>query len=132
MSKSIKQLKQEYEDQEKQYNELRNRYRATITLLLKAILEKNGGKIVFTEKDGFTDELDMSIGHPNVTYDGGNHPEYASNVFSLVNGAFLSEGNVYVDCEDCEEYHIERIWDTGELSFVLDALIAYDEYEHEE
>lgn len=48
-----------------------------------------------------------------VSYDGGRHPEYGSNVFSNVNGIFLNDkGEVTLDTEDDSEYKIENItWD---------------------
>ena len=48
-----------------------------------------------------------------VTYDGGNHPEYASNAFSNVNGIYLNErGQILLHTEDCDCYEIESItWD---------------------
>ena len=48
-----------------------------------------------------------------VTYDGGSHPEYASNAFSNVNGIYLNErGHILLHTEDCDCYEIERItWD---------------------
>lgn len=42
-----------------------------------------------------------------VTYDGGNHPEYAANPYSEVYGVYMKNGKIYIDCEDCDEYNIE-------------------------
>lgn len=49
----------------------------------------------------------------SVPYDGGNHPEYASNCFSTVNGIFFDErGNICLDIEDCSEYPLSDVnWD---------------------
>ena len=48
-----------------------------------------------------------------VSFDGGNHPEYASNVFSTVYGVKLCEENekqtIYFNIEDDDEYCIDRI-----------------------
>ena len=49
-----------------------------------------------------------------VPYDGGRHPEYATNVFSLVRGVFKKGKQIFVDIEDCCEYEIERL-DTLDL-----------------
>lgn len=57
-----------------------------------------------------------------VAYDGGNHPEYASNVFSEVNGVFIKNGKWYLDIEDDSEYPIERL-SLGELKSVCDAVL---------
>lgn len=51
--------------------------------------------------------LDLNVA---VTYDGGNHPEYASNAFSQVIDVHLDEnGNVELCTEDCDEYEVYRI-----------------------
>jgi hypothetical protein len=62
-------------------------------------------------------ELDGSV---CVTYDGGNHPEYASNAFSTVTGIDLNErGEITLDIEDDSEYDIENIT-TEELYDICD------------
>ena len=45
-----------------------------------------------------------------VPYDGGNHPEYASNCFSDVYSVSLNDkGNIVLEIEDCDEYDIEDV-----------------------
>ena len=70
---------------------------------IKKVLEAHGGSIDFTEVDNMV----------SVTYDGGNHPEYASNAFSMVEGVFLDkDGDITLQVEDCSEYPLENInWD---------------------
>ena len=46
---------------------------------------------------------------PSVVYDGGNHPEYDSNAYSIVERVYLKDGNVYLDIEDASDYNIDRI-----------------------
>ena len=72
-------------------------------IYIKKFLEENGGSVDFPECNGSV----------SVTYDGGNHPEYASNAFSIVEGAFLDEnGGITLQVEDCRDYPIENInWD---------------------
>lgn len=66
---------------------------------LKKLCEENG-TINF-------EVLDICVA---VTYDGGNHPEYASNVFSDVIDVHLDEyGNVELCTEDCDEYEADRV-----------------------
>lgn len=66
---------------------------------LKKLCEENG-TINF-------EVLDLYVA---VTYDGGNHPEYASNVFSHVIDVHLDEnGNVELCTEDCDEYEVDRV-----------------------
>lgn len=63
----------------------------------------------------FYDEDGEAYGNQfvSVSYDGGRHPEYASNAFSSVNGIYLNDkGKIVLDTEDDDEYGIENItWD---------------------
>lgn len=64
------------------------------------------------------------LGLPGVSvpYDGGNHPEYASNVFSDVWGVFLDkDGKVNFILNDCDEYEEERL-ESGEVCAVAQFL----------
>lgn len=65
---------------------------------IKAELEKHDNFIDLSETDGVC-----------VVYDGGNHPEYASNAFSEVYSVFMKDGNIYLNTEDCDQYDIESI-----------------------
>lgn len=44
-----------------------------------------------------------------VTYDGGNHPEYAANPYSDVNGVYLKNNEIYLHTEDCTTYPITSV-----------------------
>lgn len=70
---------------------------------IKKFLAERGGSADFTGCEEMV----------TVTYDGGNHPEYASNAFSLVEGAYLDKyGEIKLQTEDCSEYPIQNInWD---------------------
>ena len=57
-----------------------------------------------------------------VAYDGGQHPEYSSNVFSEVEGVFIKDGKFYLEIEDDDEYPIERL-SLNELKAVCDAVL---------
>lgn len=48
--------------------------------------------------------LEMGVESINVNYDGGNHPEYASNVFSEVERVYIVDDRLLVETEDT---HIE-------------------------
>lgn len=55
-------------------------------------------------------KIEIDENYPvSVPYDGGNHPEYASNCFSDVYCVYYKNNNIYLDIEDCEEYSIENI-----------------------
>ena len=45
----------------------------------------------------------------SVNYNGENHPEYASNCFSNVEGVYLKDGNIYLHIEDCDQYDIDEL-----------------------
>lgn len=82
---------------------------------IKAELEKAEDNYI-----SFLDEDGEPIGGNwiSVTYDGGHHPEYASNAFDMVKGVYLKyqEGRkeklIMLDTEDDDEYYIGNInWD---------------------
>lgn len=84
---------------------------------IKSELEKaDGNYISFLDEDGEPIGGDMVC----VTYDGGHHPEYASNAFDLVRGIYLKqhEGRketlIMLDTEDDDEYWIGNI-EVGEI-----------------
>lgn len=64
-----------------------------------------------------------------VTYDGGRHPEYDANPYSIVNRVYAEDAEIYLDTEDCTEYNIDRI-DTDELvwlcMFIADNIVSTD------
>jgi hypothetical protein len=70
---------------------------------IKKVLAEHGGSLDCTDSDNMV----------SVTYDGGNHPEYASNAFSMVEGVYLDKnGDIVLQIEDCSEYPLENInWD---------------------
>ena len=72
---------------------------------IKIVLKENNGSINFDDYD--TDNF------VSVPYDGGNHPEYASNCFSTVYGVFMhKEGYVCLNTEDCDCYPLSDVdWD---------------------
>ena len=74
---------------------------------LKGVLKANGGSISFHEYD--EDGIRTDDNAFSVPYDGGNHPEYASNCFSDFERVYLEENNIYLEIEDCEEYDIVNI-----------------------
>ena len=96
MKKAIKLMEQIAETQKEIRKESEN--------YIRKALEKSGGTISFENPKGEV---------VSVTYDGGRHPEYASNAFSMVEDAFLNDKNeICLNTEDCEEYEISRIdWD---------------------
>ena len=72
---------------------------------IQMALDEHNGCIDFNDYD--PDEF------VSVPYDGGNHPEYASNCFSVVNGVFIhKDGDICLNTEDCSEYALSSVdWD---------------------
>lgn len=65
---------------------------------LKEVLSKQPDKSV---KVIISDDIDLY----SVPYDGGNHPEYNTNVFSTVRRVFLNDKDeIILDTEDCYDY----------------------------
>lgn len=63
----------------------------------------------------------------SVPYDGGNHPEYASNVFSTVYGVFFDKKkNICLETEDCDCYYIRDVTTDG-LADLVNFLDTYTE-----
>lgn len=76
-----------------------------ISLLGHELRIAKGKRIEFTDENGnaYGDEF------VSVVYDGGNHPEYASNAFSTVNAIYMKRGQIYLDIEDDDEYPLANV-----------------------
>ena len=83
-----------------EWSKLSDSLRAECVAYLKRELKKHSNCINWEEYDC----------PPCVSYDGGNHPEYASNCFSSVYGVSLNKhGQIILHTEDCDEYPVENI-----------------------
>ena len=76
---------------------------------LKKVLKENGGRISINEPDEFL----------TVPYDGGRHPEYASNEFSNVDEVYLHGDKIFLSIEETDEYEIDRINDDDLYSVAM-------------
>ena len=85
------------------YNNVSLNLRIEGTKYIEDILKANGNKIKWD-----SNELGEFVA---VSYDGGNHPEYASNVYSTVYSINFNEDTeeVYLEIEDTQEYSIDSI-----------------------
>ena len=90
---------------------------------LKEVTEKNNGYFDLTEYDD-------DYGSVCVTYDGGNHPEYASNAFSTVQAVKVKDDTLLFETEDTDWYDTDNV-DTFELFGVASFIdeIIYDKEE---
>lgn len=88
------------------YNEVVTSTQKKCEGFLSTMLLSNGSRINLLDKDGYP--------QMSVNYDGGNHPEYNSNVYSNVRSVFNKNDKFYVEIEDDEEYPIDNL-STAEL-----------------
>ena len=56
-----------------------------------------------------------------ITYDGGSHPEYAGNPYSLVQSVYVKNDELYFEIEETDEYEEDRVL-TSDLYSVADAI----------
>ena len=70
---------------------------------------------------------DCGIGVPIIAYDGGNHPEYASNLYSTVYGFRLENNEIIFGIEDDPSYSEVRV-STMDLIGICDFIIEYENY----
>ena len=98
-------------------NELEAKALSECMGFLKGLLVLNGGEIEFHEydEDGYQTDDNSFV----VPYDGGAHPEYASNCFSDVESVFIKNGKIYLEIEDCEEYPISSLDDRNVIDLCL-------------
>lgn len=90
-------------------NELDKKLQLNVTEYLKGL--------PFDEKGRF--EFDEDYQSVCVTYDGGNHPEYASNAFAYVMGVAKDKnGDIGLILDEEDFYPLDRISDIGEVSYL--------------
>jgi hypothetical protein len=68
---------------------------------------------------------DSGDGHISFAFDGGNHPEYASNMYSAVEGFSLDNDTIVFILEDSDEYEESRVL-TDDLVCLCDAIVDYE------
>ena len=98
-------------------NELEAKALSECMGFLKEVLKLNKNKIELHEYDEQGFQVDDNCF--TVPYDGGRHPEYASNCFSEVNSIFIRKGKIYLDIDDCECYPIDSISDRNIIDLCL-------------
>lgn len=101
MAKS--ELEKNYNRKAKAFNKMLGNYRNVAKDYLKSLLEEH--KTILFNYGGDNQEECVTI-----SYDGGNHPEYASNVFSEVISVSLNnKGEVIFEIEDSCDYDINDV-----------------------
>ena len=97
---------------EEAYEKLREAREAAIEYITR-IVKKHGGEVVF--------DMDYDVENVTILYDGGNHPEYASNCYSTVYRVYEENGEVLLETEDSSGYSFDRMR-TGDIIDVADAI----------
>lgn len=69
--------------------------------------------------------FDSGDGNIVFAYDGGNHPEYASNMYSTVEGFTLDNDTIVFILEDSDYYEESRVM-TDDLICLCDAIADYE------
>lgn len=101
MAKS--ELEKNYNRKAKAFNKMLGDYRKVAKDYLKSLLDEH--KAILFNYGGDNQEECV-----NISYDGGNHPEYASNVFSeLISVSLNNKGEVTFEIEDSCDYSIEDV-----------------------
>lgn len=92
----------------KKWSEISDQLREeSVNYLERVLKEQDGQRLSWN-----WEELEnLGIGSVTVSYDGGNHPEYASDCFCTVEGVHINKknGKVCVDIEESSEYSVDRI-----------------------
>lgn len=114
----FKKVKESFKEASKKYYECVEIKRKIKEVSIKTI------KAVLSKADGNSVEID-DVNMMSVPYDGGNHPEYASNCYSRLNSVYLKDGGIFLDIEDCDEYEIERI-DDDDVFAIAEVLVAQE------
>lgn len=97
---------------------------------IKELLKERENKSITFDRDVMEENGLYSI---TLTYDGGNHPEYASNAFSELEGIHLDEYDFVVfEIEDCDEYDESRVWSIDEIYDATIFLVDYCDAEKNE
>lgn len=135
----MKQTFEMFEKTAKEYFNISRDLRHICLDMLKKICDRTETKKISLDK--FKNYL-RDVGSPDFTivYDGGNHPEYASNIFSTVDGFYIQNEIVIFDIEDDPHYDESRVF-TPDIIDLCEMIIEYEkqgyvlgvkEYEDEE
>ena len=118
-----------FEQKTTEYFNIRRDVRNIGLDMLKKICERTEDKSISLDK--FKNYL-RDVGSPDFTiiYDGGNHPEYASNVFSTVDGFYIQNEIVIFDIEDDPQYDESRV-STSDIIDLCEMIIEYEKEGYE-
>lgn len=88
--------------------------------LIETLKAAPNNRIYFYDEDGSPYGRETCV-----TYNGGAHPEYASNAYSMVHAVFLKDDNLFVDCDDCDEYDISNLFwgDIYDVALCVESIV---------
>jgi hypothetical protein len=97
--------------------------------MLKKICDRTETKEISLDK--FKNYLrDEGYCDPTIVYDGGNHPEYATNVFSTIDGFRIENEIVIFDIEDDPHYDESRV-NTVDIIELCEMIMNYEKLGYE-
>lgn len=111
---NIKKAFESFNEKHTEYVKVSTTTRNEAERLIKSLIDHNGGDI-----DHDSELLDGIC----VSYDGGNHPEYASCICCSVMRIYLNGKKIYLDLEDESEYDLDRV-STEEIVWMCNDIIT--------
>lgn len=78
--------------------------------------------------DLYNDEIDDYYGGDSIScsYDGGNHPEYASNAFATIYEVAVINDKIHLVIEDCDDYDVDYVL-TDDIINIAEHLIGIED-----
>ena len=109
----------------KEYYKAQEQMREICLDMLKEICNRREDKTI--DLSGLKDYIyDSGDACPTIKYDGGRHPEYATNMYSDIY-EFKYDGTfILFDIEDSEDYKDYRV-DTEDLIELCEVILAYEQ-----
>lgn len=125
MSKSL--IAEKFQKTAAKWLKLQGQVRKECIEYLTRVLKEHNNELDWTDSN-----FEYFVSCP---YNGGGHPEYASNVFSTIYGVKLGENDkIYLNTEDEDEYEIEEV-DTAYVydlcDYIENVVFGEDEEEKE-
>lgn len=120
----MKQTFESFEKIAKEYFKVSRDVRHFCLGMLKKICDRTETKTISLDK--FKNYLrDEGYCDPTIMYDGGNHPEYATNLLSTVDGFYIQNEIVIFDIEDDPQYDESRVI-TSDIIDLCEMIIEYE------
>ena len=89
----------------------------SLSYIKERLENSKGNHIDFCDEDG--EPLGGTTVY--VTYDGGNHPEYYADPYSVVHSIYMKNNKIYIDCDGDSQYELENV-EWGDIFDIADFL----------